>query len=120
VVDREKNAVIAKWAMKDAQANFPMALDEAHKRIFIGCRKPARLLVLDIDSGRQIANVECVGDTDDLFYDPKIQRIYISGGDGAISIIHQTDADHYQSIGAIKTAPGARTSFFSPDLRQLY
>ena len=120
VVDREKNSAIAKWPMKDAQANFPMALDEAHKRIFIGFRKPARLGVLDIDSGQLIAKIECAGDTDDLFYDAAQQRIYISGGDGAITIVQQRDADHYESIGTIKTASGARTSFFSPDLGSLY
>ena len=27
--------------------DFPMALDEANHRLFIGCRKPARLVVLD-------------------------------------------------------------------------
>ena len=120
VADRNKNLVIAKWPLKDPSANFPMALDEARKRIFIGCRKPARLLVLDMDSGKQIAKVECVGDTDDLFYDAAQNRIYISGGEGAITIIRQLDADHYESLASIKTAPGARTSFFSPDLKALY
>jgi DNA-binding beta-propeller fold protein YncE len=120
VVDRDKNSVIAKWPLKDPSANFPMALDEPHKRIFIGCRSPARLLVLDTDSGKVIANIPCVGDTDDLFYDAAQSRIYISGGEGAINVIHQRDPDHYESLGTQKTAPGARTSFFSPDLHSLY
>ena len=120
VVDREKAAVIGKWGMKDPSANFPMALDETHKRIFVGCRKPARLVVLDMDSGRQIARLECAGDTDDLFYDAAQQRIYISGGEGAITILHQLDADHYQSLATLKTAAGARTSFFSRDSGSLY
>jgi DNA-binding beta-propeller fold protein YncE len=120
VVDRDKAAVIAKWPLKDPAANFPMALDEAHKRIFIGCRKPARLVILDIDSGKNIANIPCVGDTDDLFYDVAQTRIYISGGEGAITVIHQLDPDHYKSLGNQKTAQGARTSFFSPDLKSLY
>jgi DNA-binding beta-propeller fold protein YncE len=120
VVDRDKAAVIAKWPMKEAQANFPMALDESHKRLFVGCRKPARLLVLDIDSGKVVANVPCVGDTDDLFYDATQQRIYISGGEGAVTVIEQSDADHYKLRETIKTLSGARTSFFSPDLKSLY
>src|SRR5207245_3505191 len=120
VVDRDKNTVIAKWPLKNPSANFPMALAENHKRIFIGCRSPARLIVLDTDSGKLVANVQCVGDTDDLFYDPAQNRIYISGGEGALTLIHQLDPDHYQSIATQKTAPGARTSFFSPDLHSLY
>jgi hypothetical protein len=120
IVDRKVGAVTFKWLLKDAQDNFPMALDEEHLRIFIGCRKPARLLVLNLNSGEPVANIECAGDTDDLFYNAEMKRIYISGGEGAITVIHQRDADHYESRGNQKTAPGARTSFFSPDLHSLY
>ncbi len=120
VVDRDKGTVISKWPMKNPSANFPMALDENHKRLFIGCRSPARLVVLDMDSGKNVATIPCVGDTDDLFYNPAQQQILISGGEGAITVINQLDPDHYQSLGDQKTAPGARTSFFSPDLKSLY
>jgi DNA-binding beta-propeller fold protein YncE len=120
VVERDKAAVIAKWPMKEAQANFPMALDESHKRLFVGCRKPARLLVLDMDSGKVVANVECVGDTDDLFYDGAAKRIYISGGDGAVSVIDQRGPDTYEANGQQSTAPGARTSYFSQETQSLY
>jgi len=120
VADRGKGAVIAKWPMKDPSANFPMALDENQKRVFIGCRKPARLVALDMDLGKNIAAIPCVGDTDDLFYDAAQNCIYISGGEGAITVIKQLDADHYKSIETIKTAKGARTSFFSADLKSLY
>jgi hypothetical protein len=42
-----------------------MALDEAHHRLFIGCRKPARLLVFDTERGHTVASPEIVADTDD-------------------------------------------------------
>src|SRR5262249_24357131 len=69
VVDRETGTLITKFTLQDASANFPMALDEADRRLFIGCRSPARLLVLDTETGKTIAALEIVGDTDDLFYD---------------------------------------------------
>jgi DNA-binding beta-propeller fold protein YncE len=119
VVDRDKGAVTAEWKLTDAEGNFPMALDEPDHRLFVGCRKPARLLVLDTETGRTVAGIPCVGDTDDLFYDAALHRVYISGGEGAISIIQQRDADHYESLESIKTAPGARTSFFAADLNKL-
>jgi hypothetical protein len=97
-----------------------MSLDERNHRLFVGCRKPAKMLVLDTDSGRTVASVDCVGDTDDLFYDPQQKRIYISGGEGAVDVIEQIDVDHYRRIERVKTAPGARTSLFVPELRRLY
>jgi hypothetical protein len=46
-----------------------MAVDEAHHRLLIGCRAPARMLTIDTETGKQTASVEIIGDTDDLFYD---------------------------------------------------
>src|SRR5262249_14543922 len=108
VIDRQKRAVVTHWAVTQAAANYPMALDEAHHRLFIGCRQPARVLVFDTDSGKFLAQVECAGDTDDVFYDAQHQRVYVSGGEGFISVLAQLDADKYQPIAKIATAPGAR------------
>jgi hypothetical protein len=69
VADLANSALIAKWPVTSALKNYPMALDEAHHRLLIGCRTPARMLVIDTESGKQTASVEIVGDTDDLFHD---------------------------------------------------
>ena len=120
VVDRTKGAVVATWKLKDAAANFPMWLDEPNRRLFVGCRKPAKVVVLDTDTGRTVTSVDCVGDTDDLFFDAKAHRLYVTGGEGAITVIEQLDADHYRRAGTVPTAPGARTSLFVPELSRLY
>ena len=120
VVDREKRAAVTAWPVAGATANFPMALDETHHRLFVGFRKPAKLVVYDTESGKVIANLDSPGDADDIFHDGTRQRIYISGGDGFIGIIQQQDADHYKSLTKIPTASGARTSLFVPELGRLY
>src|SRR5262245_51971956 len=120
VIDRKKSAVVAQWPITQATANYPMALDESHRRLFIGCRRPARIVVLDTGSGKTVTELECVGDTDDVFYDAKNKRVYVSGGEGFVSVFAQIDADKYQAIAKIPTAPGARTSLFVPALGRLY
>ena len=120
VVDRRKREVISKWPLVGASSNFPMSLDEKHHRLFAGCREPAKVLVIDTESGKQVGDIDCVGDTDDLFYDAPHQMIYVSGGAGAITIIQQIDADHYRVAGTVKTAPGARTSFFDAESSSLF
>jgi hypothetical protein len=120
VVDRDKGAVIATWPVTAARSNFPMALDEGHRRLFIACREPARLLVLDTDTGKSVAELDCCGDADDVFYDAARQRLYVSGGAGCINVFAQTDPDHYQSVATIKTVAGARTSLFVPQTGRLY
>jgi DNA-binding beta-propeller fold protein YncE len=120
VIDRSRGKVLATWRLKEAGANFPMWLDGPGRRLFVGCRRPAKLLVLDVDTGRTVATLDCAGDTDDLFYDPESKCIYVTGGEGAVSIIRRLDADHYREAGKVETAPGARTGLFVPELQRLF
>jgi DNA-binding beta-propeller fold protein YncE len=120
VIDRTEGTVIDRWPLPKDGANFPMALDEADHRLFVACRRPAELLVLDAASGKIVDKIPCVGDADDLWYDVARRRLYITGGEGAISVIAQRHADHYETLARIPTAGGARTSFFAPQLNRLY
>ena len=120
VVDREKRAITTAWPTSGATANFPMAFDETHHRLFVGFRNPAKLTVFDTESGKMVADLESPGDADDIFYDGTRQRIYISGGEGFIGVIQQQDADHYKTLTKIPTASGARTSFFVAELGRFY
>lgn len=120
VVDRENKTVLAHWPMEKFQANFPMALDAANHRLFVGCRKPARLVILDTTTGKPVTDLAISGDTDDLFYDASRKRLYVSCGEGFIDTIEQSTPDTYKHISKLATAPGARTSYFSPDLDRLY
>jgi DNA-binding beta-propeller fold protein YncE len=120
VVDREKQTVVATWPMKETHGNFPMALDEANKRLFVGCRSPAKLVVFDTTSQKPVASLAIPDDTDDLFYDAALKRIYVSCGEGFIDVIDQMAPDQYKVRERISTRGGARTSFFSSELKQLY
>lgn len=120
VIDRSKRQVVKTWSIRGAKANFPMALDEIGHRLFIGCRNPARLVVLDTDTGKTVDALECVGDSDDVWYDGKASRVYASGGEGFVSIFARADGGHYKGIGRIPTATGARTSYFAARSRSLY
>jgi hypothetical protein len=120
VLDRQKQVALAAWSLDSARANFPMALDETDHRLFVGCRHPARLVILNTDQGKVVTALPCVGDADDVFFDETLQRVFVSGGEGFIDVFHMHDADHYVPDGTITTAPGARTSLLSPELHQLY
>ena len=119
VIDRETRTVTTTWPMSKFHANFPMALDEANHRLFVGCRHPARLVVIDTTTGKQVADAEISGDTDDLFYDADQKQIFVSCGSGSIDVIKQAGADSYKLQARIPTESGARTLFFSPDRREV-
>src|SRR5215470_5651984 len=111
VIDRTTHKVID-WPLKTGKANYPMALDEADHRLFVVTRKPAQLVVLDSESGSAVASVPCVVDADDLYYDSGRKNIYVPGGEGFISVIRQSDPDHYEPVAKVPTTTGARTGLW--------
>jgi DNA-binding beta-propeller fold protein YncE len=118
VIDRQRGRVVSTWQV-NARKNFPMALDEDHHRLFVGTRDPARLLVLDTESGRIVASLDSVADADDIFYVADTGKIYVSGGEGFVYCFKQLDADRYSLLGRVPTAKGARTSLHIPERNQL-
>jgi glutamine cyclotransferase len=114
VIDRDKGEVVARWKTDLAFGNFPMALDEVNHRLFVGCRLPSRLVVLDTESGKVVAKIDISGDSDDVFYDAKRRRIYAICGAGKIDIINQADANTYEAFAKVDTASGSRTGLFVP------
>jgi hypothetical protein len=120
VLDRTSRAVVAEWKLTEAQANYPIALDEKNRRLFVGCRKPARLLVLDTASGKTVASLETGGDADDMSFDPAGKRIYLACGDRVITTIQQVNADQYRKLPDTPTAEGARNSLFVAKRKTFY
>lgn len=119
VVDLSKRAVTRTWPLTKGD-NYPMALDEAHHRLFVVTRRPPLLLVYNTETGKLVATLPAGKDSDDIFYDAARQRIYASFGEGTVRVYEQTGADRYKVVARILTAAGARTALFSPELGQLY
>ena len=120
VIDTGKRRVIEKWPVTAVKSFYPMALDDADQRLFIGSRRPAKLAVFDTKSGQMVASVDGAIDTDDLFYDAPRKRLYMSGGDGFVTVFEQRDADHYEVAAKVPTGPGARISLYVPELNRFY
>lgn len=120
VIDRAAMTLVTTWPVEAAKANYPMSLDEAGRRVFVGCRRPAKVLVFDTGAGKQIASFDVVGDTDDLFYDAARKRLYVSGGDGFIDVVQDDGGNSFRRLARIPTAAGARTALYVPEQNRLY
>lgn len=120
VADLQKGSVLARWPVTAALKNYPMALDETHHRLLIGCRSPARMLAIDTGTGKVVQSVAIIGDTDDLFYDADRRQVYVIGGAGRVDTFQQKDPDHYERISGVPIPTGARTGLFVPEWKQLF
>jgi hypothetical protein len=118
VVDRGANRQIAGWSTGSLKANFPMALDQTHQRVLAIFRHPAKMGVFGAPDGRLLSAVNTCGDSDDVYFDAKRNRVYVSCGEGFLEVF-AVQGDTYADLGRIPTAPGARTSLFVPGIDRL-
>ena len=109
VVDRATGNEIGRWGLTFAVANFPMALDAAGSRLLVGYRFPATLAAFDTRTGKRISQATSCGDADDVFYDAKRKRVYMSCGEGFLATFDASGAD-LTEIARTRTQPGARTA----------
>jgi DNA-binding beta-propeller fold protein YncE len=122
-VDTKKREVVSTWPLS-SQRNGDGAFDEKTHRLFIGTRTPPQMIVMDSNTGKEVAGLPTVEGMDGVYFNTAQKRVYVSGGRdndvGYVFAYQQKDADHYESIGKIATRPGAGTSFWSPELNRFY
>jgi DNA-binding beta-propeller fold protein YncE len=110
VVVNRATKQVTHWPLKGVESNFPMALDEADHRLFIGVHVPPRLAVIDTNTGRMVVALPSVQDSDDMYFDSDRKRIYMPGGQGFIYVFQMTDPNHYRLLDKIPTSIGAKTA----------
>lgn len=120
VVDKIKHSIIARWPIKEAQQNAPVAFDEANHRLFVVTRKPGRLVVLNANTGEAITSFEAPERCDEVVFDAGNHRIYVAGGEGTIGVYQQVDPDHYLQLPRVNSVKGAKTAVLVPALHRLY
>jgi DNA-binding beta-propeller fold protein YncE len=110
----------ASWPVTVGEENFPMTLDPASSRLYIAGRKPALLAMYDTTTGALLTQTPCAGDADDMFYDAKLKRVYVIGGEGCVDVFQVSDTSHEPAcVARLPTAPRARTGLFIPELQML-
>jgi DNA-binding beta-propeller fold protein YncE len=117
VIDREKRTPVASWAIAGGKDNVAMALDEAHRRLFVGCRS-GHIVVLDTASGKELQSLGIAQGIDDLTYDAA-SRLF-AACNGEVDVNQQADADLYTMIGKIPSGPLGRTARLAPELKRHY
>jgi hypothetical protein len=116
-VDLATGKVSSSWS-QGSLMNFPMARASSGVAAAV-FRAPPQLLVFDSASGRALARIGACGDSDDLFFDQKRSRLYVSCGSGDVQTFDGAGAA-YRSLGTVATRSGARTSLFVPAFDRLF
>jgi YVTN family beta-propeller protein len=116
VAGLDADRITATWKQEALHSNFPLMLDDAG-HVAVVFRSPARLVLFDAVTGKQVGAVDTCGDSDDLFFDAARKRFYVSCGAGAVDVFTAGDL---KPLGRVETRSGARTSLFVAELDRLF
>jgi YVTN family beta-propeller protein len=119
VIDVATDKLVASWPLAGCAEPSGLAIDEAHMRLFSVCQN-RRLVVTDAHDGKHVAEVAIGEHPDAAVYDAASATVFSSNGDGTLSVIAQTDADHYAPAVPVATEKGARTMAFDRAGKRLY
>lgn len=106
-VDLKTNKVIAKWPVAPGGHPVGMSIDVRDHLIFIGCRNPQKLIIMDTRTGRVVAALP-IGSVVDATKFAQGHAFASCGGTGELYIASRKHGK-WQVDQAVKTAPGART-----------
>lgn len=120
VIDGATHAQTAVWKLTRARDNVPLAYDEEHQLLFVACRAPARLLVLDGKTGKELAELPADPGADDMFYDAELRRVYVIAGSGSIDAYEIDAGRNLRATGITRTSFGAKTGLLVPSQHALY
>jgi len=100
--------VLHTWPTAPCKDPAGMAIDVAHKRLFVGCRNQLMAMV-DYTNGKVVATVPIGKGVDANRFDPATGLAFASCGDGSITVAHEDSPDKYTVVQTISTQRGART-----------
>ena len=113
-VDVAKLTVLNTWPIAPCEEPSALAFDAEHDRLFAGCHNKM-MVVVDSDSGKVVATVPIGEGVDAGRFNPKTQEIFMSCGEGVLTIVHEDTPDKYSVRQNLSTVKGARTMALDQD-----
>jgi hypothetical protein len=117
VVDTKTMKVLNKWPTTPGGSPVGMSMDPRRRRLFIGCRKPQKLVVMNADDGKVLADLPIGAGVDATKFGGDA---FASCGDGTLTVARETTPGKFQVIQTVQTPRGARTMGIDPTTHTLY
>jgi DNA-binding beta-propeller fold protein YncE len=117
VVDTKAMKVLNKWPTTPGGSPVGMSMDVARRRLFIGCRKPQKLIVMGADDGKVLADLAIGAGVDATKFDGDA---FASCGDSTLTVARETAPGKFQVVRTVQTPRGARTMGIDPTTHTLY
>ena len=118
-IDAAKAVVLNTWSLAPCDSPSAIAMDAAHRRVFSGCDGKL-MAVSDADAGKVVATAPIGDGVDAGSFDPGLGLVFMSCGEGVLSVLHEDSPDHYSKLEDAATKKYARTMALDPKSHDVY
>jgi YVTN family beta-propeller protein len=106
VIDAKTMKVIHKWPTSPGGSPSGLSIDPVHHHLFIGCRKPQKLIFMSTEDGKVLADLPIGARVDATCYGGDI---FASCGDGSLAVARETAPGKFEIVQTVKTKTGSKT-----------
>jgi len=117
VVDLKSRTVVSRWPVAPAGHPVGMAIDPASHRLFIGCRNPQKLVVMNNETGKIEAALPIGSGVDATAVAAGLA--FASAGDGTLTVA-ALKSGTFDVLQTVKTPVGAKTMGMNAETHRLY
>jgi DNA-binding beta-propeller fold protein YncE len=107
VVDTKAGKVVDKWSIAPGGTPVGLSIDAKNHHLFVGCRKPQKLIVINTEDGHVLADLPIGKGCDATAFDNG--TVFASCGDGTLNIARETSPGKFEIVQDLKTRPRAKT-----------
>lgn len=110
VVDAKTMKVTAQYDISSkAKTPAGLAFDVKNHILFVACRQPAAMVILDAADGKIITSLPIGTGVDGAAFNPGTMEAFSSQGDGTLTVIKESSPTSFEVEQTLKTMPGAKT-----------
>ncbi|MGC1298361.1 MAG: hypothetical protein WA869_25320, partial [Alloacidobacterium sp.] len=117
VVDLKSKSVVARWPVAPGGHPVGMSMDAKSHRLFIGCRNPQKLVVMNSETGRVEASIPIGAGVDATGFHEG--QAFASCRDGSLTVAVEK-AGSFDVEQTVKTPDGARTMGIDTAKHRIY
>ena len=110
VVDAKSMTVTARYPLA-GQGGTPagLALDPKTRTLFVACRNPAVMVMMNADTGAILTTIPIGMQNDGVLFNPATSEVLAPTGDGHLTVIKEDGPKKFSVEQTLTTQPGART-----------
>ncbi|MBI3491099.1 MAG: hypothetical protein HY047_04830 [Acidobacteria bacterium] len=121
VVDTKALKVTAHYEFGDtAKVPASLALDAKNHVLFVACRNPNLMVILNAETGKVITTLPIGAGVDGAAFNPQTLEAFSSQGDGTLTVIKENSPTSFAVEQTVKTISSAKTMTLDTKTNQLF